>query len=194
MSRPKGYDRIMIAIELAGNAKVGRLNDAEFRCLLTGVWSLAAKSPIRGCLLVGDLEIEPEDVARQARCSPAVARSTLTKMRALGMLERDEEYGCERVHDWDEMNPAPKRDGTAAERQRRRRARLAADRDAAASHAPVTPPVTDPSRRDGQPGHAPEVEVEVELEEESPGGAMSESDRERPPLPPSREELIRSLR
>lgn len=116
MSRGK-FDRIMYMVEIASNAKVGRLSDTEFRCMLTGVWPLAAKSPIRGCLLVGDLEVEPADVARQGRCSTAVAGRTLKKMRDLGMLERDDELGCERVHDWDEINPAPKTDPNAARRQ-----------------------------------------------------------------------------
>lgn len=178
---PKAFDRFMVAVEISSNAKVGRMTDAEFRCMVTGVWALTAKSPIRGCLLVGDLEVELDDVARQARCTPAVAKRTMAKMRQLGMLERDEEFGCERVHDWDEINPPPKTDNTAAERQQRRRDRLRASRD---SHAPVTPP----SRRDGRNGHVEvtptEVEVEVEREElHGVGGAMSETESDPQPLP-----------
>jgi len=163
----RAFDRFMIAVEISSNAKVGRMTDPEFRCMVTGVWALAAKAPIRGCLLVGDLEVEPADVARQARCSTAVARRTLAKMRDLGMLKRDEELGCERVHDWDAINPPPKTDNTAAERQQRRRDRLRALRD---GHTPVTPA----SRRDDRDITAPEVEVEVE-ELPGVGGAMSES-------------------
>jgi hypothetical protein len=164
----------MVMVELASNAKVGRLTDPEFRCMVTGVWALAAKAPIRGCLLVGELEAEPADVARQGRCSLPVAKRTMEKMRQLGMLEHDEGLGCERVHDWDEINPPPKTDNTAAERQARRRARLKAERDLAVTSGSVTPL----SRRDTRDGHADEVEVEVELEEEekkSSGGATNEN-------------------
>lgn len=168
------FDRFMVMVELASNAKVGRLTDPEFRCMVTGVWALAAKATIRGCLLVGDLEAEPEDIARQGRCSLPVAKRTLEKMRLLGMLENDEGLGCERVHDWDEINPPPKTDNTAAERQARRRARLKAERDAAERNGTVTAL----SRRDTRDGHADEVEVEVELEEEEKnclGGASNEN-------------------
>jgi hypothetical protein len=180
VSGRKVFDRFMIAVEISSNAKVGRLTDPEFRCMVTGVWALAAKAPIRGCLLIGDLEAEVSDVARQARCSAAMAGRTMKKMRELGMIERDEGLGCERVHDWDAINPPPKTDNTAAERQQRRRDKLRNDRN---GHATVTPA----SRRDTRDGHAYEVEVEVEGEEEEllrGGGAMSESGHTEPqPLP-----------
>jgi hypothetical protein len=173
MGRGPKFDRLMVMVEIASNAKVGRLSDSEFRCMVTGVWALAAKAPIRGCLLVGELEAEPEDVARQGRCNLAVAKRTMAKMRKLGMIEHDAELDCERIHDWDEINPPPKMDNTAAERQARRRARLKSERDGTVSHAPVTPL----SRRDTRDGHADEVEVEREQEEEtkSRGGATNEN-------------------
>lgn len=174
MGRGPKFDRLMVMVEIASNAKVGRLSDSEFRCMVTGVWALAAKAPIRGCLLVGDLEAEPDDVARQGRCTLAVAKRTMAKMRELGMIEHDADLDCERIHDWDEINPPPKTDNTAAERQARRRARLKAERD----ETVTTPTVTPLSRRDTRDGHAYEVEVEVEGEREeqkSRGGATNEN-------------------
>lgn len=120
----KAFDRFMIDVEIGGNAKVGRLTDSEFRCLVTGVWPLAAKAPIRGYLLVGAHNAEPEDIARQARCSVQVAKRTLVKLRHLDMLEHSDELGCEQIHDWGDINPTPKVDRTGAERQRRYRAKL----------------------------------------------------------------------
>lgn len=117
MSRTSRYDRFMVTVEIASNAKVGRLTDAEFRCMVTGVWALAAKAPVRGCLLIGDLKAEPGDIARQARCSVAVAKRTLRKMRELGMLENDDENSCERVHDWNEYQPSPRTSSEDIQRQ-----------------------------------------------------------------------------
>lgn len=144
---PRKFDRFMVDVEISGNPKIGRLTDAEFRCLVSGVWALAAKANPRGFLLVGPLPAGPEDVARQAHCSVSVARRTLAKLRELEMLETDEPSGWQWVHDWDELNPAPKpSDQPVRTRDRKRRSR--------ASHANVT--------RDTKDCHAPEVEVEVE--------------------------------
>lgn len=115
----------MIDLEAGGNAKLGRLSDAEFRCHITGILPLAAKAPVRGRLLVGDHHATAHDVARQARMSLPIARRTLTKLRDLGVIELDEELGCEMVHDFGEWNPPPKSDRTNAARQARYRERLA---------------------------------------------------------------------
>lgn len=136
------FDRFMVVVEISSSEKIAGLTDAEFRCLVTGVWPIAAKAPIRGCLLVGDHEAGPRDVAYQARCSTAIARRTLQKLRDLGMLENDLDLKCERVHDWDEINPAPKKDSTAAERQQRRRERLKSRRDGHGSHGVTVTGVT----------------------------------------------------
>lgn len=143
---PHGFDRFMVSIHLGSNPKVGRFTDREFRCLVTGVWTLAAESKPRGYLAIAGAAATADDVARRAHCSRATAHVTLLRMRSLGMLETDE-TGLEHVHDWEVLNPAPKVDRTAAERQRRRRARLG---------------VTPMSRCDSRPDHAGEVEVEVE--------------------------------
>lgn len=149
---PHGFDRFMVSIHLGSNPKVGRFTDREFRCLVTGVWTLAAESAPRGYLAIAGAAATADDVARRAHCSVATAHATLLRMRSLGMLEADDEMGLEHVHDWEILNPPPKVDRTAAERQRRRRARLG---------------VTPMSHRDSRPNHAGEVEVEVEEEETS---------------------------
>lgn len=139
---PRPFDRIMLDVEAGGNAKLGRLTDAEFRCHITGVLPLAAKSPIRGRLLVGEHKAEAGDVARQARMSVTVARRTIGKLRDLGVIERDEELGCEMVHDFEDWNPAPKKDRTNADRQARYRLRMTERYDASrngVTNAPVTP-------------------------------------------------------
>lgn len=131
---PKRFDRFMVAVELASNSKVARLDDREFRCLLQGVWPLAAKSRPRGFLAVASQPATAADVANQARCPRRVAERTLEKMRSLNMLERDEATGLEHVHDWEEINPDPKADRTAADRQRRFRERHNGDSNGVTSN------------------------------------------------------------
>ena len=103
------------------------------------------------------------------------------KLREVGVLVEDPEFDCERVHDWDEYNPAPKRDTTAAERQRRRRDKLRDQRDTRDGHAPVT----HLSRRDTRDVTPPEVEGEGEdqgsnLLQGSPLKVVGMSDAARP--------------
>jgi hypothetical protein len=165
------FDRFMVHVDVGTDEKLAGLTDAERLCHVVGVLAIAAKSPIRGCLLVGDSEAQPRHVAKRADVSERVARSTLAKLQEVGVLVRDDELGCWRVHNWSKFNPAPKKDNTAAERQRRRRDRLRA--------VPRHGPVTVESRCDDRDDHANEVEVEVELEEEkkSLGGGINENAR-----------------
>lgn len=132
---PKGFDRFMVAIELSSNGKVGRLTDREFRCLITGVWALAAKATPRGYLVVANDRANEHDVARQAHMPVATARATLRKLRQMEMLEDDPETGFEYCHDWHELNPDPKVDRTAAKRKRAERDRRRSERD---GHGSVT--------------------------------------------------------
>lgn len=139
----------MVWIELSSNLKIGRLNDAQFRCLVTGIWAVAAKANPRGYLIVVGEPATADDIARQARCKPLIARQTLQIARSSELVEMDDELGVEFVHDWWEINPDPKPDPTNAERQarwrERRRAARNAERNAAsnaASNAPVTVRVT----------------------------------------------------
>lgn len=142
----RAFPAFMLDVEIGGSLKLVGLTDGEWRAHVGGVLPIAAKSPIRGRLLIGDLRAGPEHVAAQARVRPIVARRALEKLRGVGVIVNDLEYDCERVHDFEAWNPAPKVDRTAAERQQRRRDRL---RDEAA--------VTDASRRDSH-GVTPEKE------------------------------------
>lgn len=141
----------MLESTIGSNPKIGRFSDAEFRCLITGVWALASEAEPRGSLLIGDAPAEPRDIAHKAHVSTGVARKTLEKMRALKMLELGE-GGVERVHDWDSHQPKPRsNDPTNAERQRRYRDR---------HNATVTATVTPVSNGRSNGGNADEVEVE----------------------------------
>lgn len=125
MSR-RAFDRYMVQIGMGTNAKLGELTDSEFRAHVVGVLAIAAASPYRGCLIVGSLRATPKHIALAAGVTERVARSAVTKLCEAGVLFEDLDLGCLRVHDWDEINPAPKVDRTAAERQRRWRERNAA--------------------------------------------------------------------
>lgn len=118
----RAFDRFMVDIELGSNPKIGRLNDREFRCLVCGVWALAAKATPRGYLTVAGQPATEQDIAHQGRCSRSVARVTLARLRELGMVEMDSERGLEFCHDWTSLNPEPRPDRTNVERQRRYRA------------------------------------------------------------------------
>jgi hypothetical protein len=158
----RAFDRFMVDVELASNPKIGQFTDREFRCLVQGAWTLAAKADPRGYLVVGGNPATAKDVAHQAHCTVAIATATLDKMRELGMLEDDPDECLERCHDWEDYNPAPREDRTNAERQKRFRDRRRAARNGVTgcasngtSNAPSNGSVT-----------PPEVEVEVEAEVE----------------------------
>lgn len=113
------FDRFMVDVNVGTNRKLRRLSVAERLCHLTGVLPVAAQAPIRGRLLVGDSEAEPRDFAELAGVSIRVALSTITKLREVGIIVKDDENQCEMVHDWADWNPSPKEDRTNVERQRR---------------------------------------------------------------------------
>jgi hypothetical protein len=156
------FDHFLVHQDIGQSRKLYRnLTPAERWCYVGGVLALAAAAPIRGRLLVGDERADESDVARQANVSVAIARATLAKLREIERLVPDEEFDCERVHDWDEHNPEPKKDRTAPERMRRYRERLRRNEGRN----------TGSNARNGNEGvTAPEVEEEVEGKE--------------PPLPP----------
>jgi hypothetical protein len=140
------FDRFMVHVHIGSHPKFARLTDAEFRAVVAGVLPLAAMSSIRGRLLIADQPVEPRDVAHQARVSTRVASSAMEKLRAVGVIVPDEELNCERVHDFEDWNPAPKVDTTNAERQARYRAKLktqTASRNAV-TNGVVTPRITPP--------------------------------------------------
>lgn len=165
------FDSILLRVEVGGNRKLRRLTPDERWCVVAGVWSLAAKSPVRGYLLIAQsVPVEDHDVAEQAGVKLSIARSTLKKMRDLGMLERDDELGAEHVHDWHTHQPEPKPSETKAAWRERKRAERERK---AAGHGDVTADVT----RDVHAGDAAPV---TPLREEK-GSKGREED---PPTPP----------
>lgn len=136
------FDRFMVHVDIGTDEKLARLNDSERLCHIAGVLAIAAKSPIRGCLLVGEFEAGAQEIARRAGVSERTAKSTITKLADVGVLVRDEDYDCWRVHNWERFNPEPKPDPTNAERQQRYRDRRRARN--AESNAARNGTVTDP--------------------------------------------------
>lgn len=125
MSPRRAFDRYMVQIGMGTNPKLAPLTDSEFRAHVVGVLAIAASAPFRGCLLVGDSRADARHIALTAGVTERVAKSAVTKLCNVGVLFEDPEFGCLRVHDWDEINPQPKADPTAAERQQRWRDRHA---------------------------------------------------------------------
>lgn len=114
----------MVKVGAGRHAKFARLTDGERVAHFLGVLSIAAQSPIRGYLLVGDHAAGAEEIASEASVSRRTAQSTIDKLTKVGVLEHDDDLGAWFVHDWADVNPEPKKDATAAERQRRHRERL----------------------------------------------------------------------
>jgi hypothetical protein len=140
----RGYDSFLVTANLGANRKVRRLTPAERWCAVHGVWAIAAESPHRGQLWIADgVAATEKDYAELAGVSIAVAKSTVRKMRELGMLEPGD--GAEYVHDWDQHQREPKPSDSPESRRERKRA-------SRARHAKVT--------RDIDQSHAPEVEDE----------------------------------
>lgn len=159
------YDRYMLQVGAGKHVKFRRLTVPERYAFFNGVLSLAARSPVRGCLMIGNLAAEPADVASECDVTEKVAGAAMDKLRSLGILERDGN-GFEWVHDFEDYNPAPKQDRTAAQRQQRKRDReRASQRDVTPPSrrdvTVVTPPVTVRDAVTVTDRHADEVEVEV---------------------------------
>jgi hypothetical protein len=182
MSRRK-FDRYMVVSGAGRHIKFARLTDAERCAHFLGVLSIAAQAPVRGCLLVGEQEAEALEVAQEARVTEKAAASALRKLKAVGVLTRDDDLDCWRVHDWADVNPEPKTDATNAERQQRYRDRRKARN--APSNAPsngvtsarVTPSITPP-------------EVEGEVEEQTALSDESDLERARNRLQASSEQQV----
>lgn len=121
---PRDFDRYMVAFGAARHVKFRRLTIPERHAFFLGVLSIAGQSPMRGCLLVGSLKAEAADVAQEADVHVRVAQAAMDKLREVGVIYFDEDLGCERVHDFEDWNPAPKIDRTSAARQARYRAKL----------------------------------------------------------------------
>lgn len=164
----RDFDCFLLHTRAGTHKKLRRFSDSEWRCWVGGVLALAAESPVRGRLLIAEgVAATTDDIAGQAGVTRNVTEATLEKARALRMLLEDGEPG-EVIHDFDEWNPRPRRDRTAAERMRRHRARQRGiDPDDARVTRPgdgsVTPSRYDDVTRNGRNGHAPEEEVEEEV-------------------------------
>jgi hypothetical protein len=113
----------MVHVNVGTDEKLATLTDSEFRCHVAGVLAIAAKSPVRGRLLVGEAAAEAVHIARSAAVSKAVVYSCLAKLKDAGVLVYDEGLSCWAVHDFEGMDSASKPDRTGAERARRYRDR-----------------------------------------------------------------------
>ncbi len=115
------WDRFMISVEIGNNRKLSRLPAAQRWVYVAGVLAIAAKSPIRGALMIPPAERATiADVANQAGVTRTAARNTLERLRKLGMIESSEELGgIEVVHDWRVYNPGPPARSTEGERLRK---------------------------------------------------------------------------
>lgn len=180
---PRGFDHFMVQLEAGRNLKLNRLSPAERLAWLLGVLPIAAKAPLRGSFMIGSLPAEAEDVAAQASVPKSVASSMLGKVRELGMLEHDDDIGAEWVHDFEEHNPEPKRDSTAAKRAKAYRDRQKAKRDEGGASPPPSP-VTAPSRRDDAVRHGTVTPPEVEEEEKNTPQPPPEGEWTSPPVRP----------
>ena len=168
MSRRDRFDRFMADVRNGTNFKLAPLSHAHYRAFFSAVVPIAALSKVRGAFMVNG---EPATAEHMRLMAPtltlAECKAALNVFRESGMLEYDPELGGEWVHDFEDWNPQPKMDATAAERQRKHR-------DKQRKNAVSRPPVTEMSRVTDRDGHAEitptEVEVEVEVPRNAPRG------------------------
>jgi hypothetical protein len=152
---PRGFDHIMLDHEAGRNLKLASFTAAEKCAWVFGVLPIAGKARMRGAFMVGNAPATAAHVAAQSGETKKTAASLISKMRSLGMLEHDPDIDAEWVHDFQDHNPAPKKDTTAAERARRYRENQKArhgnvtassHRDDCDDHGDVTP--TEEKRRE----------------------------------------------
>lgn len=122
---PRRFDSILILIEIGGSRTLRRLTVGERWTFIAGVLPLAAKSPIRGALLIAIGEpVSLDDIAEQAGVPKATAKTTLDKLTRLDVLEWDDELGGLIVVNWNTYQPEPKAsDSREAWRERKQRQR-----------------------------------------------------------------------
>jgi hypothetical protein len=127
----RGYDCILLYTKIGSDRKLRRLAPDQRWAFVAGVLSLAAQSPDRGRLLVAEgMPVTEEDIAEEAGVSIDVARSTLAKLRELGIVVTDED-GVQAPGKWETWQPRPRpSESREATRERQRRKR---ERDAAAA-------------------------------------------------------------
>lgn len=132
---PRKFDRYMVMIGAGRHLKFRKLTDSERCAHFLGVLSIAAASPLRGYLLIGEEAADADDVAYEADVSASQARGAMQKLKEKGVLKYDEDVRAWFVHDWGDLNPEPKKDPTAAQRQREYRERRRAARNGDVTHA-----------------------------------------------------------
>lgn len=117
----------MVEYKIGGAPKLAALPTGQRWVYVAGVLALAAQSPIRGTLLLPDLShADHRAIARAASVTPALAQKALKSFRDLGMLEPEEEFGFEVVHDFKVHNPDQPARSPEGERQRKREQRARA--------------------------------------------------------------------
>jgi 5-methylcytosine-specific restriction endonuclease McrA len=135
---PRRFDSILVSIDIGASRTIRRLNVGERWTFIAGVLALAAKSPVRGALLIALREpVSLDDIAEQAGVTKAVAKSAVDKLVRLDVLEWDDELNGLIVVNWDRYQVEPKKDPTAADRMKRYRARLREQGVAAAVPASI---------------------------------------------------------
>lgn len=160
-----GFDAFLVPHERGTDRRWSRLTVPERWCAVFGVEAIASKAPERGCLLIAEgVPADAKDFAAQAGegVTVAVARSTIKKMRELGLIVRHDD-GVECIADWHERQRDPRRKPSDSREARRTRKEAQRERErleAEAAAAPVTPPchadVTRDKGRDMSRGHAHE--------------------------------------
>lgn len=115
------WEKFMVHVDIGTNLKLQQLPVAQRWVFVGGVLAIAAKSPIRGTLMIPPAEpVTPRHVARQAGVTPVAADNALTNLRDLRILVPSEDLdGFESVHDFEIYNPSPPASSREGERIRK---------------------------------------------------------------------------
>lgn len=193
MSPRDKFDRVMLEIRNGTNFKLARLSHAHYRAFFSAVVPIAALSDVRGAFMVHGLPATVEDMRLMSpKLSVTECRSALTVFRDLGMLETDDD-GIEWVHDFEEWNPAPKRDVTSAERQQRHRDKQRRNGRVTRDVTRDTPRDVTRDNRDSNALAREEVEVEVEDPPAPVTGGARVLRFDRKPVPDHRRQLAERI-
>jgi hypothetical protein len=132
---PRRFDSILVSIDIGASRTIRRLNVGERWTFIAGVLSLAAKSPVRGALLIALQEpVSLDDIAEQAGVTKAVAKSAVDKLVRLDVLEWDDELNGLIVVNWNDYQREPK----ASDSREAWKSRKQKQRDKETSHAPMS--------------------------------------------------------
>jgi hypothetical protein len=122
---PRRFDSVLVSIDIGASRTIRRLNVGERWTFIAGVLALAAKSPIRGALLIALQEpVSLDDIAEQAGVTKAVAKGAVDKLIRLDVLEWDNELNGLIVVNWNDYQREPKAsDSRAAWKARKQKQR-----------------------------------------------------------------------